>query len=119
MYELRRRGPEPISFQALGRMLGWGSLSVEDATRRGLEMATSAGYRASNLEEFDLIVRWRLADSSSLSDYSQRVAAGVRFDASRDVGNITSPTLIVHGAEDRYIPVANTVALAKAIPDAN
>jgi pimeloyl-ACP methyl ester carboxylesterase len=33
-------GPEPISFQALGRMLGWGSLSAEDATRRGLETAT-------------------------------------------------------------------------------
>ncbi len=111
-------GPEPISFQALGRMLGWGSLSAEDATRRGLETATSETYRASNLEEFDLIVRWRLADSSSLSDYSQQVAAGARFDASRDVGNITSPTLVVHGAEDRYIPVANAAALAEAIPDA-
>ena len=42
--------------------------------------------------------------------------AGARFDASREVRNITSPTLVIHGADDCYVPVAN--ALAKAIPGA-
>ena len=81
-------------------------------------MATSDAYRAKHPEEFDLIVRWRLADSPSLSDYYKQLKAGARFDASRDVGNITSPTLVIHGAEDRYVPVANAVALAEAIPNA-
>jgi hypothetical protein len=63
-------------------------------------------------------LRWRLADSSSLSDYYQQVAAGGRFDSSRNVGNITSPALVIHSAEDRYLPVANAAALAEAIPDA-
>src|SRR5919202_538016 len=72
-------GPQPIFFQALGRMLGWGSLNPEDAVRRGLEMATSDSYRNENPEEFDLIVRWRLANSSSLLDYSQQAMAGARF----------------------------------------
>jgi 3-oxoadipate enol-lactonase len=40
-------GPEPISLEAFGRMLGWGSLSSESAVRRGLEGATSETYRAS------------------------------------------------------------------------
>ena len=111
-------GPEPMSSQALGRMLGWGSLSPESAARRGLEGATSDSYRAEHPEEFDLILRWRLADSSSLYDYYQQMMAGARFDASRDVGKITSPTLVIHGAEDRYIPVANAGALAEAVPDA-
>lgn len=110
-------GPEPMSFQALGRMLGWGSSNPEDAARRGLETATSDAYRSDNPEEFDLVLRWRLADSPSLSDYSQQVMAGVRFDSSRDVGNIDSPTLVIHGSDDRYVPVANAVALAEAIPD--
>lgn len=44
--------------------------------------------------------------------------AGARFDASRGVGNIASPTLVIHGAEDRYVPVTNAAALAQAIPDA-
>jgi pimeloyl-ACP methyl ester carboxylesterase len=111
-------GPEPMSFEALARMLGWGSMSSESAVRRGLEAATSDAYRGENPDEFDLILHWRLADSPSLSEYSQQMMAGARFNASRNVGNITSPTLVIHGAEDRYVPVANAVALAEAIPNA-
>ena len=91
-------------------------MNSEDAVHRSLETATSDAYRESNPEEFGLILRWRLADSSSLSDYSQQVMAGARFDASRHSGDITSPTLVIHGAEERYILVA--VALAEAVPDA-
>jgi fermentation-respiration switch protein FrsA (DUF1100 family) len=32
------------------------------------------------------------------------------------VGRITSPTLVIHGSEDQYVPAANAVALAEAIP---
>lgn len=111
-------GPEPISLEALGRMLGWGSLSSESAVRRGLEGATSETYRTKHTEEFDLIARWRLADSPSISDYYQQVMAGARFDISGEVKNIGSPTLVIHGSEDRYVPVANATALAEAIPGA-
>ena len=112
------REPQPMSFQALGKMLGGGSLSPERAARRGLEGATSDYYRVEQPEEFDLILRWRLADSSSLFDYYQQMMAGTRFDAAFAVRNITSPTLVIHGTEDRYVPVANAAALAEAIPDA-
>jgi predicted dienelactone hydrolase len=93
-------------------------LSPESAARQGLEGATSDSYRAEHPEEFDLILRWRLADSSSLSDYYQQMMAGTRFDAAFAVRNIASPTLVIHGTEDRYVPVANATALAEAIPDA-
>ena len=102
----------------LSDMIGLPSLSVERAVRRGLETATSAAYRAERPEEFEQIVRWRLADSPSLSAYYGQMRAGARFDASREVGSITSPTLVIHGSEDRYVPVANAAALARAIPDA-
>src|SRR5918995_781214 len=95
------RGPESMSVQALSDMLGWGSLSPEGVVRRGLETATSGTYRAEHGDEFDQIVSWRLADSPS-----------------RGVEHITSPTLVIHGAEDRYVPVANAAALAGAIPGA-
>ena len=110
--------PETMSPQALGRMLGWGALSPESATRRGLETATSDAYRDENPDEFNLILRWRLADSPSLATYYQQAMAGARFDASHDVENIASPTLVIHGADDRYMPVANAVALAESIPGA-
>jgi len=113
-----RGGPETMSPWALSDMIGLPSLSVERAVRRGLETATSDAYRAEHPEEFERIVHWRLADSPSLSAYYEQVRAGARFDVSRDVGSITSPTLVIHGAEDRYVPVANAVALAEAIPGA-
>src|SRR5215216_8159675 len=56
------RGPETITTQALSDMIGWPSLSTERAIRRGLETATSEAYRAERPEEFEQIVRWRLAD---------------------------------------------------------
>ena len=44
--------------------------------------------------------------------------ASLGFDLSRDVGRITSPTLVIHGSADRYVPPANARALAEAIPGA-
>jgi pimeloyl-ACP methyl ester carboxylesterase len=102
----------------LADMIGWPSLSTEEAIRRGLETATSDAYRAERPEEFEQIVRWRLADSPSLSAYYKQARAGASFDVSRDVQHISSPTLVIHGAEDRYVPVANAAALAGTIPGA-
>jgi 3-oxoadipate enol-lactonase len=113
-----RGGPQTMSPWTLSNMIGLPSLSVERAVRRGLETATSDAYRAERPEEFEQIVRWRLADSPSLSAYYEQMRAGARFDASGEVGSITSPTLVIHGVEDRYVPVANAVALAEAIPGA-
>jgi 3-oxoadipate enol-lactonase len=113
-----RGGPENMSPWALKDMIGWPSLSATGAVRRGLETATSDAYRAERPEEFEQIVRWRLADSPSLSAYYQQMRAGARFDVSRDVGNITSLTLVIHSAEDRYVSPANAAALSEAIPEA-
>lgn len=113
-----RGGPESMSPWVLSDMIGLPSLSVERTVRRGLETATSSVYRAERPEEFERVVGWRLADSPSLSTYYQQMRAGASFDASREVGRITSPTLVIHGADDRYVPVANAVALAEAIPGA-
>jgi 3-oxoadipate enol-lactonase len=111
-------GPQNMSPWALKDMIGWPSLSIEGAVRRGLETATSDSYRAERPEEFEQIVRWRLADSPSLSAYYQQIRAGARFDVSRRVRSVASLTLVIHGAEDRYVPVANATALAERIPQA-
>ncbi|HEV8045814.1 MAG TPA: alpha/beta fold hydrolase [Rubrobacter sp.] len=112
------RGPETMSARALADMMGWGSFSAEEAVRRGLETATSEAYRAEHPEELEQLVRWRLADSSSTAAHNAQTKAGARFDLSGDVEHITSPTLVIHGAEDRYVPAANAAALAESIPGA-
>ena len=108
------RGPESMSPQALADMLGWGFFSPEEGVRRGLETATSEVYRAEHRDEFDQIVSWRLADSPSDAIYYEQARAGAGFDLSRDVRHITSPTLVIHGSEDRYVPVANAAAIPEA-----
>jgi 3-oxoadipate enol-lactonase len=112
------RGPESMSPRALADMMGWGSFSAEDAVRRGPQTATSDAYRAEHPDEFEQIVRWRIADSSSSALHNEQARAGARFDLSHAVGHITSPTLVIHGAEDRYVPAANAAALAESIPGA-
>jgi 3-oxoadipate enol-lactonase len=111
-------GQEQMSIGAMGKMSGLGALSAKQAVRLGLEGATSARYRAENHEEFEGIVEKRLADSPSLASYYGQAKAGWRFDASGEVGRISSPTLVVHGSEDRYVPPSNASALAEAIPNA-
>ena len=112
------RGPETMSPGALSDMFGWGSFGPEGVVRRGLETATSETYRAEHEDEFEQLVSWRLADSPSGAAYYEQAMAGAGFDLSRDIGHITSPTLVIHGSEDRYVPVANAAALAGAIPGA-
>jgi len=112
------RGPEAMSPGALADMMGLGTFSAEAAARKALAAATGKAYRAEKPEEFEQIVRWRLADSPSVVSYYEQAKAGARFDLSGDVGHITSPTLVIHGAEDRYVPPANARALAEAIPGA-
>lgn len=112
------RGPEAMSPGALADMMGLGAFSAEAAARKALEAATGEAYRSEKPEEFEKIVHWRLADSPSAASYYGQATAGARFDLSGDVRHITSPTLVIHGAEDRYVPPANARALAEAIPGA-
>jgi 3-oxoadipate enol-lactonase len=107
-----------MSLGAMGQMSGLGALSAKQAVRRGLEGATSGRYRAENPEEFERIVEQRLADSPSFASYYRQAKSGWRFDASGEVGRIESPTLVVHGSEDRYVPPSGGRALAEAIPNA-
>ena len=112
------RGPQAMSPGALADMMGLGTFSAEAAARKALAATTGEVHRAEKPEEFEQLVRWRLADSPSAVSYYEQAKAGARFDLSGDVGHITSPTLVIHGAEDRYVPPANARALAEAIPNA-
>ena len=64
------------------------------------------------------MLRWRIVDTPSRTFYLEQMMAGAKSDVSRGVLAIHSPTLVLHGDDDRVIPVDNGVALAQTIPDA-
>ena len=105
-----------MSARVLAAMFGVGSFSPEGAVRRGLKAATSARYRAEHPAEFDRIVTNRLALSPSPASYLRQAGAGANFDASGRVRGIDAPTLVIHGSNDRLVPVANARALARTVP---
>lgn len=47
-----------------------------------------------------------------------QLAALARFNATKELVNIASPTLVIHGDEDKIVPYANGVSLAERIPGA-
>ena len=108
----------PMRWPVLKATLGWGAPTRALAIRKGLEVATSRAYRQACADELERIIGWRQHDQLQPSDYFRQVLAGVRFDAARRVQAIAAPTLVIHGAEDRVVPVANAVLLAQTIPRA-
>ena len=50
--------------------------------------------------------------------YKAQLAAAAGHDTSARLGEIRTPTLIVHGEQDRMVPVANGERLAARIPGA-
>jgi 3-oxoadipate enol-lactonase len=47
-----------------------------------------------------------------------QLGALAKFNSTKELGNISSPTLVVHGTEDVVVPYANGVSLSKKISNA-
>jgi pimeloyl-ACP methyl ester carboxylesterase len=107
-----------MNWPPLGATMGWGVFSKQQAISRGIAVATSDSYRNAHPDELAQIVHWRASDPGSHGDYVLQMMAGARFDAADRVHSIVAPTLIVHGAEDRVVPLHNARRLAEAIPGA-
>ncbi|WP_324758237.1 alpha/beta fold hydrolase [Haloarcula montana] len=113
-------GPEeaPIPEETLERMFGVPEDADErEAIRYKMRPAMTEGFWADNQELIDRIVEWRL-DSDASEQARTWQAAGVEaFDVHDRLGEITQPTLLVHGTADRVVPYENGELLAAGLPD--
>ena len=66
----------------------------------------------------DRIVDWRLAGDATPAGREAQAAAVAAFDATDQLDEIDVPTLILHGTDDRVLPVGNTDLLADYLPHA-
>jgi pimeloyl-ACP methyl ester carboxylesterase len=61
---------------------------------------------------------YRDAETAPLHVYVENVRTALAFDARPDLPSLATPTLVVHGANDRLIPLARGRELARLLPHA-
>jgi pimeloyl-ACP methyl ester carboxylesterase len=77
-----------------------------------------ARCRREHLDRIVQDIARRLEFPYAQAAYRAQLYAGATHDASLALRRLATPTLVVHGREDRVIPVRNAALLAGAIPDA-
>ncbi|HLL54334.1 MAG TPA: alpha/beta hydrolase [Myxococcaceae bacterium] len=86
--------------------------------RRGVQVATARGFAERHPEKVTELLQVKQASPVAPAEYAAQVAAGAGHDAETRLPNLTCPTLILTGGEDRVIPPENALLLAARIPGA-
>lgn len=89
-----------------------------EAIRYKMQPALSDGFAEANPDLIERIVDWRLDSDAPPAARQAQAAAVEAFDAGDDLDELTLPTLIAHGTDDRVLPVANGELLADALSHA-
>lgn len=109
----------PIPEETRARMLSVpDGLDEAAAKRYRMQPAFTDEYWAENQDVIDRIVDWRLDTDPSEEAYEWQAAAAGAFDASDRLDDVDRPALVLHGTEDRVVPVENGRLLAEKLPDA-
>ena len=107
----------PLSKKVAERFTDWGTLSAEEAAWR----ASAVCYRESTPRaaiRADIAVRMQHRSDRRGYVSQVRAVAKYRGAGSRMRTRWTSPTLVVHGAADLIVPVANAQRLKDVLPHA-
>lgn len=88
----------------------------ETDIRTGFKLFTHAEWCAAHPDLVDQYVKWRVGHPQPVPAYQRQAAAVPAFNAESRVSQITAPTLVAHGEDDRVVPVENARLLAAKIP---
>jgi pimeloyl-ACP methyl ester carboxylesterase len=86
--------------------------------RRSFELFTSRAWCAQHDDLVTQYVDWRVAHPQPPEAYKRQNAAVKTFDGEDRIGQIKAPVLIIHGANDRVVPVKNAHLLKSKLPQA-
>src|SRR5689334_14174150 len=108
-----RAAPEVAAF--FGRRL---RMAPEEAAWESIPINYGERCRAQHPERIEADVAQRLSHPFSERAYRAQLFAAAWHNAYGSLARIDVPTLVVHGALDRVIPVANAHLIAERIPGA-
>ncbi len=86
--------------------------------QRSFELFTSKAWCAQHTDLVKQYVDWRVAHPQPPDAYSRQKAAVKTFNGEDRIAQIQVPVLIVHGAQDRVVPVKNAHLLKSKLPQA-
>jgi len=93
-------------------------LDPRERIRYLMEPAVSDGFYEREPDLVDRIVDRRLTGDATPSGREAQAAAAAAFDATDRLGDLSVPTLVLHGTADRVLPVENADLLAERLPHA-
>lgn len=89
-----------------------------EAIRSKMRPAVSDGFSAREPDLVADIVDWRLESDAPAHARRAQGAAVEAFDVADELAGVDVPTLVLHGTDDRVLPVENGRLVADAIPGA-
>jgi 3-oxoadipate enol-lactonase len=93
-------------------------LSAKDAAQASVPFNYGPRCRRDHRSRIAEDIRRRLAHPFPEQAYRAQMVAAALHNCHRRLKRIEAPTLVVHGSEDRVVPVANAEILAEGIPGA-
>jgi pimeloyl-ACP methyl ester carboxylesterase len=108
-------GAHPMPDRTVALMQEAATLAPEVALHRFVENALATDAPAELVEQ---IFRLRLEHPPDPAGWHAQAAAGATFDVFDRLGEISAPTLVLHGTDDGVVDVRNAALLAERIPDA-
>jgi pimeloyl-ACP methyl ester carboxylesterase len=94
------------------------TMQSEEAAWASVPYNYGARCRATQTARIAEDIAVRLRNPFNVHAYRAHLYAASLHNTYGRLGRIAAPTLVVHGAEDRMIPVANAHLLAEGIPGA-
>jgi 3-oxoadipate enol-lactonase len=107
--------PEPEVVAFFHRRL---TMQSEEAAWASVPYNYGARCRSSQTARIAEDIEVRLRNPFNVRAYRAHLYAASLHNCHGRLGRIAAPTLVVHGAEDRMIPVANAQLLADGVPGA-
>lgn len=90
----------------------------KDNLRDRITLSLSPGYATAHPSDVEQMLAWRLDNPQPAYAYNRQLMSAVGWTSEGRLGEITMPTLVLAGSEDRVVPPQNADVLVAGIPHA-